>query len=44
MLDAAIGSGADIFITIVVLGLSFVAGIVAIDVLKAIKENEPEND
>jgi hypothetical protein len=44
MIDAAIGSGADIFLTLVVLLISFVAGVMAIDFLKDFNKRPSEKD
>lgn len=40
MIDAAIGTGANIFITMVIILISFVAGVMALDSLKSFKKKD----
>jgi len=42
MLDAAIGSGANVFITIAIIGIAIVGGIVNIDVLKEFSKKKED--
>ena len=42
MLDAPIGPGADIFITLFILGAALVGGVLTIDIFKSMKAKEKE--
>ena len=42
MIDAPIGPGADVFITLFILGASLLAGVLTIDVFKSMKSEEKE--